>query len=58
MIVKSNSKCTHPKCKESALYGMTVHVACETRGDLSHLNLVEQPCEGYSFLYILRQSER
>jgi hypothetical protein len=55
MIVKPNSKCTHSKCKETAIYGITTPFACENHKEDFHLNLVEKKCVSCNFLYILNK---
>jgi hypothetical protein len=55
MIVKPKSKCCHAKCKDNALYGISIPIACETHKEDFHLNLVEKECVNCKFLYILNK---
>jgi len=55
MISSPKTKCSNPKCKEQALYGIGKPERCEAHKELFHMNLVERRCASCGLLYILNK---
>jgi hypothetical protein len=55
MIFKPKTKCSNPKCKEQAIYGIGKPERCEAHKEPFHMNLVERRCVSCGLLYILNK---